>query len=46
MYLFRYISHDTWNSYQSMLRIIKKYLIPFKKVPKGETVPGAEMSFR
>lgn len=29
-----------------MLRIIKKYKIPFKKVPKGETVPGAEMSFR
>lgn len=40
-----YISHDTWNSYQSMLRIIKKYKIPFKKVPKGETVPGVEMSF-
>lgn len=29
-----------------MLRIIKKYKIPFKKVPKGETVPGTEMSFR
>ena len=29
-----------------MLRIIKKYKIPFKKVPKGETVPGVEMSFR
>ena len=45
-FVFRYISHDTWKSYQSMLRIIKKYKIPFKKVPKGETVPGVEMSFR
>ncbi|XP_075424934.1 putative phospholipase B-like 2 [Ascaphus truei] len=23
------VSHDTWNTYQSMLRIIKKYTLPF-----------------
>ena len=40
-----YVSHDTWNSYQSMLRILKRYKMPLKKVPKGETVPGADMSF-
>jgi len=40
-----YVSHDTWNTYQSMLRILKKYKMPLKKVPKGKTVPGVEMSF-
>lgn len=24
------VSHDTWNTYQSMLRIIKKYMLPFR----------------
>ncbi|XP_034646915.1 putative phospholipase B-like 2 isoform X2 [Trachemys scripta elegans] len=24
------VSHDTWNTYQSMLRIIKKYTLPFR----------------
>lgn len=29
------ISHDTWNTYQSMLRIIKKYMFAFKVSPVG-----------
>jgi len=39
-------SHDTWNSYQSMLRLIKKYELPYRK-HKGssERVPGHTMSF-
>uniref|UniRef100_A0A452GQ43 Phospholipase B-like n=1 Tax=Gopherus agassizii TaxID=38772 RepID=A0A452GQ43_9SAUR len=24
------VSHDTWNTYQSMLRVIKKYTLPFR----------------
>eukprot|EP00092_Neocalanus_flemingeri_P009860 GFUD01010629.1.p1 GENE.GFUD01010629.1~~GFUD01010629.1.p1 ORF type:complete len:562 (-),score=106.79 GFUD01010629.1:392-2077(-) len=40
-----YVSHDTWNSYQSMLRILKKYKMPLKKVPKGDVIAGIEMSF-
>jgi len=40
-----YVSHDTWNSYQSMLRILKNYKLPLRRVPKGSTVPGLEMSF-
>jgi len=40
-----YVSHDTWNSYQSMLRILKKYKMPLKQFPKGDIVPGVEMSF-
>ena len=41
-----YVSHDTWNSYQSMLRILKKYKMPLRRVQKGVTVPGVDMSFR
>ena len=41
-----YVSHDTWNSYQSMLRILKKYKMPLRRVQKGATVPGVDMSFR
>jgi len=40
-----YVSHDTWNSYQSMLRILKRYKMPLRSVPKGEKVPGDDMSF-
>lgn len=29
------ISHDTWNTYQSMLRIIKKYNFAFQVSPEG-----------
>ena len=43
-----YASHDTWNSYQSMLRILKKYDFPFhmtSKTEKDRLVPGRSMSF-
>lgn len=29
------VSHDTWNTYQSMLRIIKKYIFAFQVSPVG-----------
>lgn len=29
------VAHDTWTSYQSMLRIIKKYTLPFRVSPGG-----------
>ena len=40
-----FVAHDTWNSYQSMLRILKKYKMPLRRVPKGEPVSAVEMSF-
>jgi len=40
------VSHDTWNSYQNMLRLMKKYTLPFKMSPENKTVvPGHTMSF-
>lgn len=40
------VAHDTWNSYQSMLRLIKKYTLPYKiSADSNETVPGHTMSF-
>ncbi|CAH2295061.1 phospholipase B-like 2 [Pelobates cultripes] len=40
------VSHDTWNTYQSMLRIIKKYDLPFRSSPTGgSTVPGSVQTF-
>ena len=46
IFILRFVSHDTWNSYQSMLRILKKYKMPLRRSQKGEIVPGVEMSFR
>uniref|UniRef100_A0A2I9LPG8 Phospholipase B-like n=1 Tax=Centruroides hentzi TaxID=88313 RepID=A0A2I9LPG8_9SCOR len=42
-----YVAQDSWNTYQSMLRILKKYVFPFKTSPskKGKTIPGHTMSF-
>jgi hypothetical protein len=43
-----YIAHDTWNSYQSMIRILKKYTLPYHWDDKsrGEhLIPGQTMSF-
>lgn len=31
------VSHDTWNTYQAMLRVMKKYIFPFKTSPLGRT---------
>uniref|UniRef100_K7FJ07 Phospholipase B-like n=1 Tax=Pelodiscus sinensis TaxID=13735 RepID=K7FJ07_PELSI len=32
------VSHDTWNTYQSMLRIIKKYTLPFRTSAQSDAV--------
>ena len=45
-----YIAHDTWNSYQSMLRILKKYDFSFHWTSKSGSksnsiVPGKVLSF-
>jgi len=41
-----YASHVTWNSYQSMIRLIKKYYFPYKtSAAKGSPrVPGESIS--
>jgi hypothetical protein len=40
------VAHDTWNSYQSMLRILKRYSLPFKLSHKSTSVvPGHTMAF-
>ncbi|KAJ2944695.1 hypothetical protein O0L34_g4052 [Tuta absoluta] len=40
-----YFSQVTWNSYQSMLRLQKMYVLNFKMAPKSKTmIPGRKMS--
>ncbi|XP_031164586.1 putative phospholipase B-like 2 [Sander lucioperca] len=40
------VSHDTWNTYQSMLRIMKKYMFAFRVSPLGEDLlPGGTQAF-
>ncbi|XP_050733452.1 putative phospholipase B-like 2 [Eriocheir sinensis] len=43
-----YVSHVTWNTFQSMLRILKKYIMPFRRTgssgPK-DIIPGHTVSF-
>ncbi|XP_062613550.1 citron Rho-interacting kinase-like, partial [Saccostrea cucullata] len=39
-----YVSHDTWNSYQSMIRVLKKYSFPYQK-STGGTIPGHTITF-
>ncbi|XP_028270012.1 putative phospholipase B-like 2 [Parambassis ranga] len=40
------VSHDTWNTYQSMLRIMKKYIFAFKVSPlDNDLLPGATQAF-
>lgn len=43
-----YVSHVTWNSYQSMLRVQKKYILPFRRTgsskPK-DVNPGHTVTF-
>lgn len=31
-----YVSHDTWNTYQSMIRVLKKYNFPYQMKKGGE----------
>ncbi|MBN3321235.1 PLBL2 phospholipase, partial [Atractosteus spatula] len=40
------VSHVTWNNYQSMLRIMKKYSFAFRKSPQVEDpIPGGTQAF-
>ncbi|KAM4616130.1 putative phospholipase B-like 2 [Polymixia lowei] len=40
------VSHDTWNTYQSMLRIMKKYNFAFKVSPTdSDELPGGTQAF-
>ncbi|MBN3300033.1 PLBL2 phospholipase, partial [Amia calva] len=40
------VSHDTWNNYQSMLRIMKKYSFAFRTSSQGGTpIPGGIQAF-
>ncbi|NXW56764.1 PLBLB protein, partial [Eurystomus gularis] len=40
------VAHDTWTSYQSMLRIIKKYTLPFRVSAGGSSqIPGSIQVF-
>jgi len=43
-----YAAHDTWNGYQAMLRVLKRFDLPFRWSPlsrKDQLVPGRVMSF-
>ncbi|XP_068095783.1 putative phospholipase B-like 2 [Hyperolius riggenbachi] len=41
-----FVSHVTWNTYQSMLRIVKKYTLPFRGNPNGgPVIPGWVQTF-
>ncbi|XP_076033678.1 phospholipase B domain containing lamina ancestor [Oratosquilla oratoria] len=43
-----YVSHVTWNSYQAMLRIQKKYILPFRRTGSSDYKdinPGHTVSF-
>ncbi|XP_077094756.1 putative phospholipase B-like 2 [Siphateles boraxobius] len=40
------VSHDTWNTYQSMLRIMKRYSFAYRTSPTGKmTIPGNTQVF-
>ncbi|XP_017325184.1 putative phospholipase B-like 2 isoform X1 [Ictalurus punctatus] len=40
------VSHDTWNNYQSMLRIMKRYVFSFRTSLKDQTlIPGHTQAF-
>ncbi|AWP07016.1 putative RNA-binding protein 19 isoform 3 [Scophthalmus maximus] len=40
------VSHDTWNTYQSMLRIMKKYIFAFSVSPlANDLLPGGTQAF-
>uniref|UniRef100_A0A8C3EKB2 Phospholipase B-like n=1 Tax=Corvus moneduloides TaxID=1196302 RepID=A0A8C3EKB2_CORMO len=40
------VAHDTWTSYQAMLRIIKKYTLPFRASAGGKSqIPGSVQVF-
>uniref|UniRef100_A0A8D0CEX0 Phospholipase B-like n=1 Tax=Salvator merianae TaxID=96440 RepID=A0A8D0CEX0_SALMN len=40
------VAHDTWNNYQAMLRILKKYSLPFRTSAHSDTlIPGYAQTF-
>ncbi|NP_001076460.1 putative phospholipase B-like 2 precursor [Danio rerio] len=40
------VSHDTWNNYQSMLRIMKRYSLSYRTSPtEQDVIPGATQVF-
>uniref|UniRef100_A0A8B9ZE90 Phospholipase B-like n=1 Tax=Anas platyrhynchos TaxID=8839 RepID=A0A8B9ZE90_ANAPL len=40
------VAHDTWAPYQTMLRIVKKYTLPFRVAPGGSAqIPGSIQVF-
>ncbi|XP_063502823.1 putative phospholipase B-like 2 isoform X2 [Pongo pygmaeus] len=41
------VAHNTWNNYQHMLRVIKKYWLQFREGPRGDypLVPGSKLVF-
>ncbi|XP_035196784.1 putative phospholipase B-like 2 [Oxyura jamaicensis] len=40
------VAHDTWAPYQTMLRIVKKYTLPFRVAPGGPAeIPGSVQVF-
>uniref|UniRef100_A0A8B9CMM5 Phospholipase B-like n=1 Tax=Anser brachyrhynchus TaxID=132585 RepID=A0A8B9CMM5_9AVES len=40
------VAHDTWAPYQTMLRIVKKYTLPFRVAPGGSAqIPGSVQVF-
>ncbi|NWI02128.1 PLBLB protein, partial [Tichodroma muraria] len=40
------VAHDTWSSYQAMLRVIKKYTLPFRTSAGGKSqIPGSIQVF-
>ncbi|XP_063000420.1 putative phospholipase B-like 2 [Elgaria multicarinata webbii] len=41
-----FVSHDTWSTYQSMLRILKKYTLPFRTSDRSDSlIPGYVQAF-
>lgn len=41
-----FVSHDTWSSYETMLRVQKKYVLNYHMGPgRSELLPGRAMSF-
>uniref|UniRef100_A0A7N8XR03 Phospholipase B-like n=1 Tax=Mastacembelus armatus TaxID=205130 RepID=A0A7N8XR03_9TELE len=40
------VSHDTWNTYQAMLRIMKKYIFAYQVSPlDNDLIPGGTQAF-
>lgn len=39
------VAHDTWAPYQTMLRIVKKYTLPFRVAPGGAWAGWGGLTF-